>query len=235
MKFVAAFSLIVLSLFAIACDGEDDGDPTPLPSIAAPTDTPEATATSAPEATDTPEATETPGPTGSTGGNIPPTDGTVFPQNPGSTDAFPMKSLPDPNQGIYVLTDVRVGAHSESGGWDRIVFEFEDVEGFPGAHPGGVVQYVDEASQCGSGDPVDVEGGAILEVRLDATQAHDDNGQLTIDATRIDGPGNAILEALSFCDFEGVVQWAIGVPAEQNFKVTFLENPARIVIDIKWP
>jgi hypothetical protein len=146
-----------------------------------------------------------------------------------------MKSLPDPNTGIYVLTDVRVGAHPESGGWDRIVFEFDPVEGFPGAHPGGIVEYVDEVFGCGSGMPVAVQGDAILRVRLDATQAHDDNGNLTIDATEIEGPGNSIIEAMSFCDFEGIVEWAIGVPAEQNFKVVFLENPARIVIDIKWP
>ena len=235
MKFVAAFLVFALSLFAVACDGDDDGDPTPLPSVAAPTDTPEASATSEPEATETPAATQTPEPTEVVEPTVPPTDGTVFPQNPGSTDPFPMKSLPDPNTGIYVLTDVRVGAHPESGGWDRIVFEFEDVEGFPGAHPGGIVQYVDEASQCGSGQPVSVEGEAILEVRMDATQAHDDNGNLTIDAIEIDGPGNSILEAVSFCDFEGVVQWAIGVPDEQNFKVAFLQDPARIIIDVRWP
>ncbi len=238
MKLLTAFLVIpILSLFAIACNGDDDGDETPtaVPSIQAPTGTPEATATTEPEDTETPEATETPEPAETPDATTPPTDGTVFPQNPGSTDSFPMKSLPDPNIGIYTLTDVRVGAHPESGGWDRIVFEFEDVEGFPGGHPGGVVEYVDEMAQCGSGNPVEVDGEAILRVRLDATQAHDDNGNLTIDDTVVPGPGNSILEAVSTCDFEGIVEWAIGVPGEQNFKVAFLENPGRIVIDIKWP
>jgi hypothetical protein len=159
----------------------------------------------------------------------------VFPQNPGSTDAFPMKSNPDPHTGIYVLDDVRVGAHPEQGGWDRIVFEFEDVQGFPGAHPGGTVEYVEEASQCGSGEPVEVDGEAILMVRFDATQAHNDAGQSTIDEIEIEGPGNSIIQAVSFCDFEGVVQWAIGTAGEENFKVVFLENPNRVVIDIRWP
>jgi hypothetical protein len=235
MRLLTALLLVpLLAVLAIACDGDDDSDSTPVPSVAAPTNTAEApTATSEPVATNTPAPTAAPTETGEP--TVPPTDGTVFPQNPGSTDPFEMKSLPDPNVSIYVLTDVRVGAHPEQGGWDRIVFEFEDVDGFPGAHPGGIVQYADEVFQCGSGDPVEVEGEAILEVRLDATQAHDDNGNLTIDAIEIDGPGNSILEAKSFCDFEGVVQWAIGTPREQNFKVVFLENPARIVIDIKWP
>lgn len=224
-----------LAVFAVACSGGNDADETPtsVPSVIAPTEvtsspTAPATATTAP-------ATNTPQPTATTPATEAPTDGTVYPQNPGSTDPFPMKSNPDPHAGIYVLTDVRVGAHPESGGWDRIVFEFEDTEGFPGGHPGGIVQYEDEVAQCGSGEPVDVEGNAILAVRFDATQAHDDNGQLTIDAIEVDGPGNSILQALSYCDFEGVVQWAIGTPGEQNFKVTYLESPARVVIDIKWP
>jgi hypothetical protein len=237
MRVLTALLLVPISLFALACNGDDDNEATatPIASVAAPTESPEpeSTATTAPAASATSEpttaATATSEPT------LPPTDGTVFPQNPGSTDAFDMKPLPDPAQGIYVLNDVRVGAHPESGGWDRIVFEFEPVDGFPGGHPGGIVEYVDEALQCGSGEPVDVEGEAILRVKLDATQAHDDNGNLTIDAIEIEGPGNSIIEAVSFCDFEGIVEWAIGVPAEQNFKVVFLQEPARIVIDIKWP
>ncbi len=230
----------LLAIFAIACNGDDDGGETPtsIPSIAAPTDSPtaEASATTAPQATDTPAATDTPQATDTPAAtNTPePGDGTVFPENPGSTDPFPIKSNPDPAQGTYILTDVRVGAHPESGGWDRIVFEFEDVEGFAGAHPAGMVEYVDEATQCASGMPVDVEGASILAVRFDATQAHED-GNLTIDSTDIDGPGNSILQAVSYCDFEGVVQWAIGVPSEQNYKVAFLENPSRVVIDVKWP
>lgn len=229
--------LPLLAVLAVACSGDDDGDETPtaIPSVAAPTETAVPSATNEAEATETPEATATVEPTETAEPTTPPTDGTVFPQNPGSTDPFPMKSLPEPNIGIYTLTDVRVGAHPESGGWDRIVFEFDDVEGFPGAHPGGIVEYTDEVFGCGSGLPVAVEGEAILEVRFDATQAHNDSGQLTIDATEIEGPGNSIIEAVSFCDFEGVVQWAIGVPGEQNFKVAFLENPSRVVIDIKWP
>jgi hypothetical protein len=48
------------------------------------------------------------------------------------------------------------------------------------------------------------------------------------------GPGNAILQARSACDFEAHVDWAIGVKARQRFKVTTLTNPPRVVIDVKW-
>jgi hypothetical protein len=229
---VAIPAIVVLS---VACGGDNgpSGTPTGLPSIAAPTEAPDSP--TPPPATAEPSATSAPAPTATTASSPTPTDGTVFPENPGSTDPFPMKSNPDPSSGIFILNDVRVGAHPESGGWDRIVFQFEDVPGQPGAHPGGIVEYVDEASACASGMPIALEGGAILRVRLDSTQAHDDNGQLTIDSTEIDGPGNSILQAKSFCDFEGVVGWVIGVPQQQNFKVAFLDNPSRIVIDVKWP
>jgi hypothetical protein len=72
-------------------------------------------------------------------------------------------------------------------------------------------------------------------VRLDSTVAHDDNGNLTIDSIRIDGPGNSLLEAASYCDFEGIVQWALGVPSELEYNVTILEEPSRIVVDIQHP
>ena len=236
MKLPVFLLIPLLAVLAVACGGGDD-EPGPattadVPTVTAPTDVPEApTATSVPE----PTGTSAPAPTATTEPTLPPTDGTVFPQNAGATDPVELKSLPDPTAGIYVLSDVRVGAHPESGGWDRIVFEFEDVEGFPGAHPGGLIEYADEASQCGSGMPVEVEGEAILKVRFDATQAHDDNGQLTVDELEFEGPGNSIIEVESFCDFEGVVEWAVGTPGEQNFKVAFLKGPSRVVIDIKWP
>ena len=152
----------------------------------------------------------------------------MFPQNPGSTDPFPIKALPDPLSMPATLADVRVGAHPEQGGWDRIVFEFKDVR------PGGVVEYRDEAFGCGSGLPVQVPGREILFVRFEFANAHDDNGQLTIDSTEVNGPGNSILKAVESCDFEAIVEWTIGVSGLKNFKVSLLENPTRVVIDVKW-
>jgi len=173
--------------------------------------------------------TSTPsGPSPTPAVTVAPVDGTVFPQNPGSTDPTPIKSNPDPITEAATLVDVRVGAHPESGGWDRIVFEFED------ERPAGVVEYVDEAASCGSGNAVTLPGEAILAVRFDATNAHDDNGRLTIDATEVNGPGNIILKSVSTCDFEAVVSWAIGLKSMRNYKVSLLENPSRVVIDVKW-
>jgi hypothetical protein len=71
-------------------------------------------------------------------------------------------------------------------------------------------------------------------VRFEFANAHDDNGQLTIDSTEVNGPGNSILKAVEHCDFEAIVEWAIGTTGLKNFKVSLLENPTRVVIDVKW-
>lgn len=240
MKSVTAIlgSLVLLAAMSLACGGDDDddpaatgaaateapteaatsapGDPTQAPTEA-PEPTAEATATTAPEPTQPPPPTEPP-----------PTEAPTQPA--GSTDPLPFDPEPNPPTGIYTLTDVRIGAHPEGGGFDRIVFEFDGA-----GHPGGMVEYVDSAFMCGSGIAVTVAGGAILHVRLDGSQAHDEQGSLTIDDQYVAGPGDAIVEALQFCDFEGLVEWAVGVNGEQPFTVTFLADPARIVIDVQWP
>ena len=216
-KLVLGAIVPALLLVLVACS--DDDPPSP-------TSTPPGEVTMAPS----PNAvTSTPsGPSPTAAATVPPVDGTVFPQNPGSTDPTTIKSNPDPVTQAATLVDVRVGAHPESGGWDRIVFEFKDVR------PAGLIEYMDEAASCGSGNTVTLPGEAILAVRFDATNAHDDNGQLTIDATVVSGPGNIILKSVSTCDFEAVVSWAIGLKSKKNYKVSLLENPTRVVIDVKW-
>jgi hypothetical protein len=63
-------------------------------------------------------------------------------------------------------------------------------------------------------------------------RAHDESGEVTVDDTDIGGTGAAIREAVQICDFEGVVDWAVGTSTERPFRVTVLNNPSRIVIDV---
>ena len=170
------------------------------------------------------------GPTRATprGTLLPPVDGTVAPGSAGSSGPFTVSPNPDPPGAIAVLTDVRIGGHPEAGGWDRIVFEFED------ALPKGTVAYEPKAMNCGSGAPVTLQGSASLVVRFTPAQAHDQIGGLTIRSKELIGPGNVILEAKLTCDFEAEVTWAIGVARFSNFRVTVLDHPARVVIDVKW-
>ena len=116
---------------------------------------------------------------------------------------------------------------SPDGGYDRIVFEFA------AGRPAGRVEYVTSAAQCGSGQTVDPQGSATLFVHFQATNAHNDQGQLTIPGTTIAGPGTSILQSISICDFEAVVQWAVGTNGRKPFVVSLLDNPSRVVVDVK--
>ena len=207
-------SLFLVMILAPACS--DDGDD---PALAG--DTPAATAPASPTAAATglaPQATAT---------TPPPAADTAISHPPGGTNPVSVAPVPAPPTGASILTDVRVGAHPELGGWDRIVFEFEETL-LPGQ-----IRYVALIVHCGSGEPVNLKGGAILAVTFTAAQAHNEAGNVTIDATELDGPGFAIIESRQICDFEGQVTWAIGVISPQSFTVVTLINPARVVIDVK--
>jgi hypothetical protein len=120
---------------------------------------------------------------------------------------------------------VRVGAHPEEGGFDRIVFEFST------SLPAARVEYVSSVVQCGSGNPVAVPGTPLL-VTFEPADAHTQSGQPTF-VQEVVGPGNSILLARQVCDFEAQVQWVISVDGRQPFRVTTLDAPSRLVIDVK--
>ena len=207
--------IVLLSTAAVACSDDDPVEPTATP----PAGTPVATAS--------PPAGQTPDPQGSPT-NVPPVEGTIDPLGFGGTEDITVKALPDPPSAQAVLRAVRVGAHPEEGGWDRIVFEFES------DLPAGEIRYETEAVQCGSGMPVQLQGSAILIVEFEPAVAHTEAGQPTLPSQEIQGPGNSILESRQICDFEAHVDWAIGVDGVQRFKVTRLSDPTRLVIDVKW-
>jgi hypothetical protein len=158
---------------------------------------------------------------------LPRVDGTVDPLGFGGTETVTVKSNPDPISKIAVQRDVRVGAHPEEGGWDRIVFEFVDVL------PAATIGYVPVATQCGSGQNVRLPGAAVLLVRFEPAAAHDDNGRPTIRSLELPGPGGVIVHSRLICDFEAHLDWAIGLRRQERFKVTRLSNPTRLVIDVK--
>jgi hypothetical protein len=211
----------------LACDDGDEMPATNTPTAAS-TATPVTPATPAATARSaTPTSAVTPRPSASPSPTPSRIDGTVAPQNFGSTDPVTVKSNPDPLRGTALLRDVRLGVHPEEGGWERIVFEFGDTL------PPGTISYVPSVAACGSGAPVMVKGDAVLAVRFSQAAAHTDAGQPTLPRTTLEGAGNTILEARQTCDFEGEVAWAIGVKDRQRFKVTLLAEPRRVVIDIK--
>ena len=124
------------------------------------------------------------------------------------------------------LRKIRAGRHA---GFDRVVFEFGG-----GAVPGYHIEYVDRPVRaCGSGDTVKVAGDGWLSVRLVPAQAHTDAGRPTVKyrERRLRFP--ILKELQSTCDFEGEVEWVLGVSSPNRYRVMELSDPARLVIDIK--
>src|SRR3712207_629501 len=68
------------------------------------------------------------------------------------------------------LVDVRVAGQLT---FDRVVFEFD------GPLPGQRVEFVNEVTQDGSGDPVPLRGRAFLQVSMFPASAFDDNNSPT--------------------------------------------------------
>jgi hypothetical protein len=127
-----------------------------------------------------------------------------------------------------LLVDVRTGRHD---GYERVVFEF-----LGDRVPGYAVQYVDPPFTADPSDlPVAVDGDAFLRVRMAWASGYDltgDLGQVYTGPDRIDVNAPVVQELVLLGDFEAVLSWVIGVDAEHPFRVTVLDEPARIVIDI---
>jgi hypothetical protein len=134
--------------------------------------------------------------------------------------------------GTALLERVSVARHE---GFDRVVFQFENLR------PGYKVQYVDRPIvEDGSGNNVDVAGGAVLAVRMEPASGFDlatDEGRLVYKGPRrIEGSdaGTSIVkEVVRSGDFEAVLSWAIGVEEQVDFRVRELDDPARLVVDLR--
>lgn len=178
------------------------------------------------------EVVATPPPTSAPGTQPSPTRGPsteLVTPSPGSTARTEFKANPAQQAGSGVVTDVRVGAHPENGGFDRIVFEFK------AGSAGGWVEYANktDVKSCGPGEVVALQGQAALKVHFDSAGQHEDF--VPTNAPRqLSGPGNSILESKSICDFEAVLEWAIGTSGVKPFSVTVVDSPKRVVIDVKW-
>jgi hypothetical protein len=131
-----------------------------------------------------------------------------------------------PNLPPVILRAIRTGRHK---GFDRVVFEFRG-----GSVPGYRIEYVDRpVRECGSGNTVAVAGDGWLRVRLTPAQAHTDAGRPTIAYREFRPRLPLIKELQSTCDFEGEVEWVIGVSSPNRYRVMELSNPRRLVVDIR--
>jgi len=113
-------------------------------------------------------------------------------------------------------------------GFDRVTLQFDGAR-VPSYH----VEYAKRGvEQCGSGEHVAMDGHAALLIHV-SSRAHDDAGHVTV-AARDQKPGLPVIKHVSLvCDFEGVVEVAVGVAAPNKYRVVELGNPARLVVDVQ--
>jgi hypothetical protein len=114
-------------------------------------------------------------------------------------------------------------------GFDRLVLT---CDGFH--HPTWKTRYVNPPiQQCGSGNNIAVAGNAFLQISMDTAQAHTDAGQPTITDRDRDLNCRNLKQLVLTCDFEGNVDFVFGLDSKKPYRVVELQNPTRLVIDVK--
>lgn len=122
-----------------------------------------------------------------------------------------------------LLVDVRVAEHE---GFDRFVLEFEG-----DGEPGWRIAYVEEAVRDGSGEPIDLDSDALLQVVATHTMPDDMTGYY--DGPReIDPDGEVIDEVYLDGTFEGYTTAYLGLDDVEVFRVFALTEPSRLVVDV---
>lgn len=138
-----------------------------------------------------------------------------------SVEGLPPVRSDDPAKAV-ALTGIRAARHE---GFTRVVLEFSG-EGTPGVWR---AAWTDEAVEQGRGLPIQVEGGAVLDLVIDGTP---------MTASNTPYPGRTHtragdLDIVSDGTFEDNTHVVIGAPAARQFQIGFLSDPVRMVIDIR--
>jgi hypothetical protein len=133
----------------------------------------------------------------------------------------------EPPSGL-VGTDIRAGAHDC---YDRVVIEFGP-HGPGTTFPGYDVHYTSNPVTGDGLNSVTVKGGAALRVRVNAWMPNPDSSGYSGPSDIIAATTTHVLEMHQVDNFEGVTVWAIGIDEARPVRVTRLDSPARLVIDV---
>jgi len=203
---VAAAVIAILVVGVLVVAGPLRNSPTPV-GVAQPT--PSGPVTPSPSATASPAATPSPSPAF-----------TCTAQDFVFKATTPASSAPP----VAFISAIRTGAHS---GYDRVTVEFAN--GVP--HDVQVNAPFDGTNftLSPSGRQVSLQGSRGILVIIHASDLH----------TSYTGPTDivtgdpALAEVRQVEDFEGVVQLGLGVNGTGCYRVTWLTNPDRLVIDVQ--
>jgi hypothetical protein len=125
------------------------------------------------------------------------------------------------------ITDVRVGHHTEEGGFDRIVFQFEGsgIPSWTAIPKSSALFYTDP-----KGTPVQLEGMAGIKLTLFSIPMGSYTGLKDFDPDF--PPLTQLAEARLLGDFEGYVTWGLGLERQSCKRIFTLSGPSRLVIDV---
>ena len=136
--------------------------------------------------------------------------------------ASPLMTMSKPPLTAFIDA-IRTGTHT---GYDRITIEFQN----------GQPQSLQLRPQTGTtftrdaiGDKVTLSGRYGILVIIKGADAHTSYSGSTDIKTNYPG----LLEARQVGDFEGTVQWALGLASSPCYHAYILEGPTRLVIDLK--
>ncbi len=136
-------------------------------------------------------------------------------------------SAPPQRQGL--LASVQATA---DGKVDRVTFTFE------GDVPGYRIGYVQRPIvQDGSGDEIQIDGAAVLEVHFEPASGFDLSGegrQVYKGPNRLDLATRAVLDVARVGDFEANLVWVVGVEAKAPFRVR-TDEPKRVIVEFEVP
>jgi hypothetical protein len=136
--------------------------------------------------------------------------------------AFAGPNPPGP-AAVGFIDAVRLGTHTD---YDRITIEFSSLTSTSAEVTS---QSNANFTQGASGQPVALAGSAGLLITMRGADEH----------TNYNGPidfktGYAVLvEARQVQDFEGIVQWGLGLSKSACYRAFFLSKPYRLVIDVQ--
>jgi hypothetical protein len=124
---------------------------------------------------------------------------------------------------VAFVDAVRTGTHP---GYDRVTIEFNNGE------PGSVDMSPHDGTtftQGASGQQVTLRGSTGLLVIIHGSDEH----TAYSGSTDIKTAYSVLLELRQVEDFEGTVQWGLGLSKTACYRAFYLTNPARLVIDIQ--
>jgi hypothetical protein len=140
-----------------------------------------------------------------------------------SSTGFVEKATIPPQPPVAFIDRVATGTHA---GYDRITIEFNNTDpGQTDVTPQNTATFTNSPS----GQSVKLAGNAGLLVTMKGADEH----TAYSGSTDITTGYSVLVEARQVQDFEGTVQWGLGLSKSACYRAFFLTNPYRLVIDVQ--